>query len=278
MNDKRNIKGFIKAGYLYSLFPDTVRSFLLGRFNESESMGMNKGLNEIKALSLSQRIEILKEFVSRIGQLKSERARTIDNSLVASILVLFVLFLIALFYSGMVLRSTNRAFVLIDVFLQNGGMHCVLFPYLWGVVVAEYGKNPFVIIFSSRNHFIDILISIPCALIIASLFIVYTETGYTTHTIVRYFYFLVAVSVGPVIEEIFFRYFLFSKSGERFGFLPCWVISTLLFAAVHVPTTPGLFLAYCTSGTLFCALCYFRKSLFPAFCAHAFANCALLIV
>jgi len=96
--------------------------------------------------------------------------------------------------------------------------------------------------------------------------------------VLRTFIIIMALTVGPLTEEIFFRYFLFLQSGRRYGYLLCGLVSSLLFAAVHLPGSFLIFLKYLLCGVLLCGICYFRKSVFPALCAHAIANLTVIIM
>ena len=65
-----------------------------------------------------------------------------------------------------------------------------------------------------------------------------------------YIYTIGAVTVGPVMEELFFRRFVFAKLRGRFSFLVSTTISTLLFIAfhgtlMHIPLAVGLSLVTC---------------------------------
>jgi membrane protease YdiL (CAAX protease family) len=46
--------------------------------------------------------------------------------------------------------------------------------------------------------------------------------------------FLAAVIVAPVVEEIFFRGFLFQGFRKRYGWLPALLLSSFIFAAAHL--------------------------------------------
>jgi membrane protease YdiL (CAAX protease family) len=46
--------------------------------------------------------------------------------------------------------------------------------------------------------------------------------------------FLAAVVVAPVVEEIFFRGFLFQGFRKRYGWLPALLLSSFIFAAAHL--------------------------------------------
>lgn len=82
--------------------------------------------------------------------------------------------------------------------------------------------------------------------------------------------FLAAVIVAPVVEEIFFRGFLFQGFRKRYGWMPALLLSSFIFAAAHldlaslIPTfILGIILTYV----------YHRSnSLWPGIIIHFFIN------
>lgn len=77
--------------------------------------------------------------------------------------------------------------------------------------------------------------------------------------------FLAIVILAPLIEELFFRKYLFSSLGQRYGFFIAMSTSTILFALYHAPNWNAMVssvllgvtsscLLYLTGAILFCVL------------------------
>jgi uncharacterized protein len=89
-------------------------------------------------------------------------------------------------------------------------------------------------------------------------------------TELRWLTFIVVVLVGPFVEEVFFRGFVFAGLLRRFGLPVAVVMSSLVFAAAHmdVAVAGPAFLA----GVVF-ALVYWRTgTLWPVILAHTAQN------
>lgn len=82
--------------------------------------------------------------------------------------------------------------------------------------------------------------------------------------------FLAGIVVAPLVEEIFFRGFLFTGLRERYGWIAAALISAALFAAVHLQpiTMPPIFLM----GLIFAYLYQRTESIWPAVLMHFMTN------
>lgn len=80
----------------------------------------------------------------------------------------------------------------------------------------------------------------------------------------------VAGMVGPFVEEVYFRGFLFGGLRQRWGVLPALLVSSALFALFHIlPTTiPPIFVLGVFLGLLY----HLSGSLWPSILMHAATN------
>ena len=92
------------------------------------------------------------------------------------------------------------------------------------------------------------------------------------------FYAVVSISLGPFIEELFFRLLLFLLPGERYGYGPMAVVSSLAFTLAHLPDTPLLFAGYFVCGMALALLARARGGILAPFLAHGLANLLLLVL
>jgi membrane protease YdiL (CAAX protease family) len=79
-----------------------------------------------------------------------------------------------------------------------------------------------------------------------------------------------AILLAPVIEEVFFRGFLFGGLRARWGWLVAAAVSSLIFGAGHLS---GIYLPpYTAIGFLFAWSYNYTASLKPGIIAHALTN------
>jgi membrane protease YdiL (CAAX protease family) len=91
-------------------------------------------------------------------------------------------------------------------------------------------------------------------------------------------FFLVGVVIAPIVEEIFFRGFLFQGFRHRYGWIAAILISSLLFAAAHLD--PVAFIPTFILGAVLAYVYHRSNSVWPGIILHflvnAFAMCAAL--
>lgn len=87
---------------------------------------------------------------------------------------------------------------------------------------------------------------------------------------------LVAASlVAPVVEELFFRGFLFAGLRDRFGFRWATLLSAAFFAMAHF--TPGALVPVFFLGVFFCLLYAQTGSLWPSIFMHGAMNSLAIV-
>jgi membrane protease YdiL (CAAX protease family) len=274
----KSIKGSLGAGYIFSIMPDSIKSSLMNKFTEPELKKINSALKSVQMITLPNRIRILQEFILQLKQIRLRKESEIERSLIVTLTVISIMVVSAFIYAQIVMRSTNEIVQFIESVLGNGGMHIIVFPFLWGIVRSEYERNPIEIIFTTRNPLLDISLAMIVALIMAIIFIDQSlSRNHISSRVLWYFILVTAITIGPATEEIFFRYFLFYRSGEKYGYVLCGIVSSLLFATVHLPDSFLLFARYLISGALLCGICYARKTVFTSFIAHAATNLIVML-
>jgi len=84
-----------------------------------------------------------------------------------------------------------------------------------------------------------------------------------------------AVLFSAILEEVVFRHIVFGSLRPRFGFWPAAVVSSLLFAVVHVDYSA--YLGYFLLGLLWCRT-YLRSGLAVVVAAHIAFNAVVFVV
>ncbi len=87
---------------------------------------------------------------------------------------------------------------------------------------------------------------------------------------------VVVAFVGPVIEEVFFRGFLYSAFKKSWGILPALFISSVLFSVAHLEIYS--FIPLFIIGWLLAYIFEKTQSLLPAIFLHASYNLILILV
>jgi len=89
-------------------------------------------------------------------------------------------------------------------------------------------------------------------------------------------FFLVGVVFAPIVEEIFFRGFLFQGFRQRYGWVPAILISSAIFAAAHLD--PVAFIPTFVLGGVLAYVYHRSNSVWPGvilhFLVNAFGLCA----
>ena len=91
--------------------------------------------------------------------------------------------------------------------------------------------------------------------------------------------FINLVVIAPLIEELYYRGFLFGGFVKHFGWNKSAIICSIIFALAHgaIYNPENLFI-YFTIGYLFSFLYYKSKSLFPGIIMHSLNNFIALII
>ncbi|HAJ94696.1 MAG TPA: hypothetical protein DCP02_00545 [Actinobacteria bacterium] len=88
---------------------------------------------------------------------------------------------------------------------------------------------------------------------------------------------LIVVSfIGPIVEEVFFRGFLYSAFKKNWGILPALFLSSILFSLVHLEIYS--FIPLFMIGWLLAYIFEKTRSLFPAIFLHAMYNLILILI
>lgn len=83
---------------------------------------------------------------------------------------------------------------------------------------------------------------------------------------------ILVVGVAPVIEEVFFRGFMFTALRTRFGFLAAAGLDGLIFGMIHAPTGLEAVPPLIVLGIAFCVAYEATGSILPAIALHALNN------
>lgn len=83
--------------------------------------------------------------------------------------------------------------------------------------------------------------------------------------------------VAPIVEELFFRGFLFPSLQRLMGWLPAALLAGAIFGGIHAGGTPAIFLVpLAVLGFVLCVLYHRTASLLPGMGVHAFNNALTL--
>lgn len=269
--------GTIQSAYIFSLLSSRVRSAVMNTLSATERDRLNRGLAGLSTLSNLDKKTILARFIGEMRSRKEMRERLMELSMIASLLVLAIILAGATAMSVGTITGPGRV-EFVEAILAAGGFHCALLPLLLGYCRAELAASPASLLLSSRNRWLDAGIALVAGLLIAAAFMAVTGPAVGEgNRVVALFTLAAAATAAPVAEEIVFRHLLFTVLGKKTGLAAAAALSSLLFAAVHLPDSIGLMTAYTGAGMALCGICYARRSLFPALLAHAVANTVILL-
>ncbi len=223
------------------------------------------------------------------------------NALDATISIAFLAAVLVGIYFG----SAKLLEILGDQeFLNTSTISNVSFSILYGIqVILMFGVVWFFAIFWRKARFKDLglryysiaktlwyslilliaifVISFLYVFIMSSLFGIDApaskmETLIKNRSISNIILLIVVAFIGPIIEEIFFRGFIYSAFKKNWGTNAALFLSSLLFAIVHLDLFSLLPLMII--GWLLAYLFEKTKSLFPAIFLHAAYNLILILI
>ncbi len=103
------------------------------------------------------------------------------------------------------------------------------------------------------------------------------DLGAKTSTVAAIAVAVLVCVVAPIVEELFFRGFLFPALQRIMGWIPAALLAGAIFGGVHAGGTPAIFLVpLAVLGVLLCTLYRRTGSLLPGMGVHAFNNALTL--
>jgi membrane protease YdiL (CAAX protease family) len=181
----------------------------------------------------------------------------------------------------------------LEAILANSILYGTLILAIFGVIglqkksaIAIFALQPSLFLRAATTGLLWLVISYP--LILATQAAVQQFSGRVddSQLIVRYFLehpdwkhraavILMAVVVAPIAEEVIFRGYFYGVIRRYGGRIPALLISSLLFAAIHIhlPSVPGLFLL----AIILCLLYERTGSLWAPIALHAAFNASTIV-
>jgi membrane protease YdiL (CAAX protease family) len=183
--------------------------------------------------------------------------------------------------------------ITLQAILANSVVYCSLILGIFGVMgfqresaVEFFGLQPSRFPKAAWTGLLWLAASYPLILAVQGLVHCFTGDNDDAQLIVRYFLehpdpwhraavIFMAVIVAPVAEEILFRGYFYGVVRRFGGRLPAILISSLLFAAIHVhlPSVPGLVIL----ALLLCLLYERTGSLWATITMHAAFNATTIL-
>ena len=138
---------------------------------------------------------------------------------------------------------------------------------------ARIGQEKSYLLWGFGGGLLDSLISFPYKILVGQrqlpeYLFVSPQEGY----LVLGSFLALAIIIGPFLEELIFRFFLYRKIKEKFNKPLAYIISTGLFVIGHKWTEQGTLLLLIMSSLLFTYVYDKTNSLKAAFIAHSFGN------
>ncbi|MBM6617890.1 CPBP family intramembrane glutamic endopeptidase [Bacillus suaedaesalsae] len=91
----------------------------------------------------------------------------------------------------------------------------------------------------------------------------------TSGLLIALFNFIIMITFAPVVEELFFRGFLFNKWGESMGLVKAMILSSFIFSLLHFNSG---FIGHFFLGLLFCIVYVKTKRLIVPIILHTINN------
>ena len=177
--------------------------------------------------------------------------------------------------------TLSTLFMIIGQLVDLGAGYLVLFPFFIIFFKKVYKKSLIELCFRSERILKDIFIGLGASPILIILLLIensllpggiYLPSGYSLILFI-----VVAVSLGPVMEEAFYRGVIYSVLRGRTGIGWGVAISSVIFALSHFPSGVAEWLPYLLTGVLLASLYQWRGSLLASIVAHSVANLGAIL-
>lgn len=165
--------------------------------------------------------------------------------------------------------------------IDMGGGYLVLFPFFIIFIKKVYKKNIIELCFGSKAALKDILLGLGASPLLMLLLLVENSllTGgvYLPEGYLLILFIIIAVSLGPIVEEAFYRGVIYSLLRRQLGIWWGLSFSALIFALSHFPSGVAEWVPYILTGVPLALLYEWRKTLLPSIVAHAGANLGTIL-
>ena len=152
--------------------------------------------------------------------LKSSKEIIIVYILTYLIVIISALIYIALGFSNLFNFINNYCIYILLIY------YCLVIIYLYTKNKKKEQK------LSLKSHFILLLLGTSLAVIYNM--IIYKLIPPTTNTITLILPLISSGIIGPIFEEILFRYLLFNRLNEKYNTIKAIIIDSIIFAVIHI--------------------------------------------
>lgn len=285
--NNKSISGIRKAVILLKLLGENVSNKVRRNLTFAERKKIDDYKTRIKKISNKETDIVLTEFHDYFQRLKWEINNA--NPLLWLIELLLLTFVI-LFISGSIFLlfqkyTANESVVsFVQSFFDANGIYLLMFPLVVFIAQANYHMGPIRLLIHRCDNFLtDIGIGLIGAILIFVLLTVASEQPESIHTNKPKNYFFIAMIInttfiGPLIEEIFFRKWLYTTLKKNTGLIYAMVLSSLLFALLHGLSSWMFLCVSFLSGLILAYIYQKRNTILPCFIAHSLANLGSFIL
>ncbi len=258
-----------KAGLLWGILPLSIKKNLIPYFTIEEIIELNQQLKHYKELSITE-----KQYISReLYYIFSNK-----NYILNLALFIFLIIFLFLFILYIVTYPEVNPIFLFSLFWPFG---LGIFSFLLLLTLRNY---QLFLLFRFSKNFQDYILSLVIYYIILYLlysinkidkFSTYTNILYLMEKIILCF----GITLAPITEEFIFRYQIpefFKKSiwNHYIGHL----ISNLIFAFLHIPSSSEQFFLYFLSGMFLSVLRLITDKLLFCIVVHSLSNLTIFFI
>jgi len=243
----------------------------MDNFSEEELQKINTTAFEQDTFTQKEKTTIIQTFIEILNNKISHEKNILGVSYGVAFLILSLVIMTSFIISNSLYFSTDVKISFIESILNGGGFHLALASIILGYFYLDDKSFSFF----KNISIVDVPIAVITGLLSASIIIFFTGS---VHSKLSIFTLITSITAVPFVEEVFFRYFIFIKGGKKYSYIFTALVSSSLFAVIHLPGSFEYFLSFFIISLIQCILIIWRKNIVIVILSHGIANLILQIL
>lgn len=264
------MKGLKKCAILLGIIKEVNANIIISYLSKNEKEKIIQEIEKKEKITKKEKNKVLLEFFDFF---RKQKKPIISLNIINLCLILFFIFIfITLYFFDDSKRKLEEIIVLGN---NMGIIYFFLYPYISYFVRYYYGKTPIKLAFNSKKPGIDIIIGFICGIILCYLLILINEIIKTKPIVLSGIFYILLITqglLGPIIEEIFFRKFIYTKLTINLNKILAIIFTSIFFSLVHLPSDITVGFLYFLSSIILTVVYELRKSILPCIISHSLGN------
>ncbi len=283
---RRRLSGLKKATILLRILGKSLTNQVAKHLSTAEKRKIKAYSSEVSSISIREEYVVLRDFTNYFKMLDNQIKTSNPVIWIFEIMMLLSVVLIisaAFFLISKQVLVGKPVEVPLKQFFNANGIYLLIFPLVTFLTQVYDGHGALKLITTNIKKFLHVLSGIGCGILIfGMLAFSIVSSPYVPvvkPTGIYLVVFILSTSIlGPIIEEIFFRKWIFTNLKKYTGLVLSVIITSLGFAVLHGFYSLSFFVVAFLSGVLLTILYHKTESLLPSFIAHSLGNTGSILL